>query len=203
MSTSRNHFPVDFNSSSPPFRPEGDLRCPLCGRPPPGKTFAPSNSLLLKLLLGWLFDLPNFPDGLFFVEVTEADIDHQEYSLTLATLNTHYGHLCGACLSPSLHTLKEAKADTKEIEAIPSEQMSPTKSTSQAHGQGQTLTATPSKQALQGIYTIVTDSIHVALLHRYVNCIGGNTDESCCSLISKLLLHYCIVLIRFLDSFSW
>lgn len=153
------HFPWHLYWTTFSGRPEGDLWCSSCGRPSPGKTFAPSNSLLMKLLLGWLFDLPNFPDGLFFVEVKEADIDYQEYSLTLNTLNTHYGRLCSACLSQSEHPIlnksyEEEKSGPLEDEAICTGEMTPSKSTSQLHGQEVALTSTPSKHVLQGIAVV-------------------------------------------------
>ncbi|XP_063880733.1 codanin-1-like isoform X3 [Scylla paramamosain] len=135
-------------------RPEGGTGCSSCGRACAGKTFAPSNSLLLKLLLGWLFDLPNFPDGLFFVEVSEADIDHQEYSLTLSTLNTHYSRLCAACLSLMLHTVPskpEKEIPQLSQDAMSVGEMSPTKNCN-PHPQAleDTQTCTPSKHVLQG-----------------------------------------------------
>lgn len=155
MSSPITRFPQGNDHVAFPRRFEGGSVCPSCGGASPGKTFAPSNSLLLKLLLGWLFDLPNFPDGLFFVEVSEADIDHQEYSLTLSTLNTYYGRVCSACLKRSAQpgTSKlfgEGKPRPQEAGVIPPELMSPSKSAAQSHGIDQTQVSTPSKNVLQG-----------------------------------------------------
>lgn len=38
-------------------------------------TLSPEVSLFLRLLLGWLFDLPIFPDGLFYTDPSQTDIN--------------------------------------------------------------------------------------------------------------------------------
>nr|XP_045619038.1 codanin-1-like [Procambarus clarkii] len=132
-------------------RPENSAGCPSCASQVPVRSFSPLNSLLLKLLLGWLFDLPNFPDGLFFVDVGEADIDHMEYSKTLQVLNDNYKYLCLPCLRmlliPSHKELNKSMlvdAKSRQRETSPVRCLSPIKGTAQA------LAKTLSKQLLQG-----------------------------------------------------
>ncbi|XP_066940711.1 codanin-1 isoform X1 [Macrobrachium rosenbergii] len=83
---------------------EIDTGCPQCMKVSHSKNLAPSNSLLLKFLLGWLFDLPAFPDGLFFADIAEADIDHCEYNQNLKTIQANYSHFCVLCLRQMLST---------------------------------------------------------------------------------------------------
>ena len=143
-------------------RLEGGTGCCSCGRVCSRKTFAPSNSLLLKLLLGWLFDLPNFPDGLFFVEVKEADIDHQEYTLTLNTINTHYSRLCVACLGKMVHVAPTKPSEEEECQQVSEEAMSvgelsPAKNCNTLPQPLELLSQclTPSKHILQGRCAVV------------------------------------------------
>ncbi|XP_068236414.1 codanin-1 isoform X2 [Palaemon carinicauda] len=92
-----------------------DTGCSHCMKVSHSKNLAPSNSLLLKLLLGWLFDLPAFPDGLFFADIAEADIEHFEYNQNLKVIQANYNYFCVLCLRQMLST------DYKEkyIEAQP------------------------------------------------------------------------------------
>ncbi|KAK7084373.1 Codanin-1 C-terminus [Halocaridina rubra] len=74
------------------------------------RSLSPSSCLLLKLLLGWLFDLPNFPNGLFFAEVLDADIDMLEYKENMNVITTHYSRTCLLCLRNillPLHNMKD------------------------------------------------------------------------------------------------
>lgn len=45
--------------------------------------FSPEVGIFLRLLMGWLFDLPVFPDGLFYADPANTDIDF-EVSFSLA-----------------------------------------------------------------------------------------------------------------------
>ncbi|XP_053653434.2 codanin-1 [Cherax quadricarinatus] len=134
------------------MRPEESAGCPACGASSPARSFSPLNSLLLKLLLGWLFDLPNFPDGLFFVDVAEADIDHWEYSQTLQVLNVNYKCLCVACLRlmlvPSSNRMD--KSATLVDGTSSQRTVSPVRDFTATKDPAQTLIKTPSKQKLQG-----------------------------------------------------
>ncbi|XP_018024033.1 uncharacterized protein LOC108679817 [Hyalella azteca] len=57
-------------------------------------SFSGEVSLFLRLLLGWLFDLPVFPDGLFYAELPNTSIDIKEYKMTVAVINEHYTSPC-------------------------------------------------------------------------------------------------------------
>lgn len=133
-------------------RPKKSTGCSVCTAARTARSFAPSNSLLLKLLLGWLFDLPNFPDGLFFVDVCEADIDHWEYNQTLDVLSANYIQLCVACLRllllPTKNTVdvEIASGDTVSAEG----EISNIKSLTPREGSVQVVTNTPSKKKSQG-----------------------------------------------------
>ncbi|KAK3867625.1 hypothetical protein Pcinc_026922 [Petrolisthes cinctipes] len=108
---------------------------------PSQPTFSPSSALFLKFALGWLFDLPNFPDGLFFAEPCEADIDQQEYNLTLATLSASYTRPCACCLrlttAPHHDLLPTTIEDPLNTLGTPSKQ--------KCHGYSMSPTKTPSK----------------------------------------------------------
>ncbi|MPC13283.1 Codanin-1 [Portunus trituberculatus] len=176
----------------PVVRPEGETGCSSCGRACAGKTFAPSNSLLLKLLLGWLFDLPNFPDGLFFVEVSEADIDHQEYSLTLTTLNTHYSRLCGVCLSLVGHTAHiKLEKETPQQDAMSIGELSPTKNCASfsplktpSKALVMSMVETPQVTPLKGAETqVVTETTHTLDEALFVD---HQMITLCCPFVSEL-----------------
>lgn len=103
--------------SRPQIKQGACTSCSTFARSSIQSTFSPSSALFLKFVLGWLFDLPNFPDGLFFADPNEADIDHPEYNLTLASVNASYSQHCISCLGPntaSHHTLLNATTTTTE-----------------------------------------------------------------------------------------
>ncbi|XP_042226811.1 codanin-1-like isoform X1 [Homarus americanus] len=133
-------------------RPVEPTGCQVCDVAYTTRSLTPYNGLLLKLLLGWLFDLPNFPDGLFFIDVGEIDIDYLEYSQTLDVLKANYRHLCVTCLR-CLFTPTDDVMDrrTAEINTVLTQKgVSPHKDLKPTKGTGLPLTKTPSKQNIKG-----------------------------------------------------
>ena len=82
------------------------------------RSVSPMNSLLLKLQLGWLFDLPNFPAGLFFTQEQDADIDHAEYYKTIEVIQDQYCRLCVNCLRYQLQDVSYSDTTENTIKSL-------------------------------------------------------------------------------------
>uniref|UniRef100_A0A6A7FUP4 Codanin-1-like isoform X1 n=1 Tax=Hirondellea gigas TaxID=1518452 RepID=A0A6A7FUP4_9CRUS len=64
--------------------------------------FSAEVSLFLRLLLGWLFDLPIFPDGLFYADLHTTDIDVEEYNKTIECVESLYSAPCISCMEEAI-----------------------------------------------------------------------------------------------------
>ncbi|XP_037795460.1 codanin-1-like [Penaeus monodon] len=132
--------------------------CTTCCAQAGRKTLSPSNSLLLKLHLGWLFDLPNFPAGLFFTDVSEADIDRNEYSQNIEVINNNYCRFCIPCLRLMLipnasrnNSSLDGMDLADEMERLGIMDVSPSKRFTPKKGLSSALAKTPSKDMCRGL----------------------------------------------------
>ncbi|RXG61400.1 Codanin-1 [Armadillidium vulgare] len=107
-----------------------NISCSKCKNLRNFRRISYGNSLFMKLRLGWLFSLPNVPEGLFFVQEEEADVDFKELDAMKRLLRLHYFHLCYSCIQHSALaniTMTNDNCEEIDLDPLTLEDLSPTK----------------------------------------------------------------------------
>ncbi|XP_076065179.1 codanin-1 like protein dlt [Oratosquilla oratoria] len=116
---------------------------------------SPQTSLLLKLTLGWLFDHKNFPDGLFFADEAEIEVDQNEYNATIDVVHKNYSQLCCDCVKQLFYKYKilDISFDSQLKMITPSKSQSTTPSKNRLSTPCKSMVSTPSNYSIAPILT--------------------------------------------------